>query len=165
MARQSRKALEEELNNEVRAWQSDQDVFDEEAARYLGINRTDLRVIDITDQQGRITAGDLAKAARLTTGAVTAVIDRLERAGLMRRVRDESDRRRVLLELTEENYRLAEPVWGPIATEAESFSKRYTVDELRTIIDFMRRGRDLNRRHTERVAAMRERREAEAAGD
>src|SRR3954453_5669585 len=105
MARQSRKSAEEELMVEVRAWQSDQDVFDEEAARYLGLNRTDLRVLDITDQRGQITAGELAREARLTPGAVTAVVDRLEKAGLMRRVRDESDRRRVLLELTEENNR------------------------------------------------------------
>jgi DNA-binding MarR family transcriptional regulator len=165
MPRQSRKAAEEELMVEVRAWQSDQDVFDEEAARFLGINRTDLRVLDITDQHGRVTAGELAREARLTTGAVTAVVDRLEKAGLLRRVRDESDRRRVLLELTEENRRRAEPVWGPIAAEAESFFTGYTVEQLRTITDFMRRSRAFNRRHTERVAAMRAKRDGNAAAD
>jgi DNA-binding MarR family transcriptional regulator len=163
MPRHSRKSAEEELMVEVRAWQSDQDVFDEEAARYLGLNRTDLRVLDITDQRGQITAGQLAREARLTTGAVTAVVDRLEKAGLMRRVRDESDRRRVLLELREENHRRAEPVWGPIAAEAQTFFDDFTVEQLRTITEFMRRSRAFNRRHTERVAAMRKGRDADAA--
>jgi DNA-binding MarR family transcriptional regulator len=163
MPRQTRKSLQDEVIAEVRAWQSDQDVFDEEAARFLGLNRTDLRVLDITDQAGRITAGDLARGARLTTGAVTAVVDRLEKAGLMRRVRDESDRRKVMLELTERNYELAEPVWGPIAAEAQHFFDGFTTDDLRAIREFLRRGREHNRRHTQRVADLREARDAKAA--
>jgi DNA-binding MarR family transcriptional regulator len=154
MPRQSRKSLEEEVMSEIRAWQNDQDVFDDVAADYLGLNRTDMRALDIADQRGRVTAGELAKAARLTTGAVTAVIDRLEKAGLVRRVSDESDRRRVLVEVTEENARRAGPVYGPMAAEADALLKQYTAEELQVLLDFMRQARAFNQRHTARVAAL-----------
>ena len=67
-------------------------MLDEAAAEYMGINHTDGRAIDVIDQHGRITAGELARELRLSTGAVTTLVDRLERAGFARRVRDDADR-------------------------------------------------------------------------
>src|SRR5579862_8285253 len=95
-----RAPLYAELSNEVRASQRATDVVDELVCQLIGINRTDARCMDILDQHGSMSAGDLAEASRLTTGAITAVIDRLERAGLAQRVPDPSDRRRVLVEVT-----------------------------------------------------------------
>ena len=65
----------------------------------LGLNPTDVRCVDLLDQHGTMTAGALAELAGLSTGAVTFLLDRLERAGFVRRVRDLEDRRRVLVEL------------------------------------------------------------------
>jgi DNA-binding MarR family transcriptional regulator len=87
-------------------------MLDEAAADYLGVNPTDGRAIDVIDQHGRITAGDLAREMRLSTGAVTTVVDRLERAGLARRVRDAEDRRRVLIETTPVVAQLSEKIYG-----------------------------------------------------
>jgi DNA-binding MarR family transcriptional regulator len=56
----------------------------------LGINRTDLRCLNIVDNQGPMTAGRLAELSGLTTAAVTTVLDRLERAGYARRVRNQT---------------------------------------------------------------------------
>src|SRR5581483_9108514 len=54
-------------------------MLDEAAADYLGINTTDGRALDVIDQAGgRVTAGELARELRLSTGAVTAILDRLE---------------------------------------------------------------------------------------
>ena len=89
----------------MRANQRPTDVVDELVSQLMGINRTDSRCMDILDQHGSMSAGDLAEASRLTTGAITAVIDRLERAGFARRVPDPSDRRRVLVELDAEGVR------------------------------------------------------------
>src|SRR5690349_3664866 len=87
-------------------------MLDEAAADYLGVNRTDGRAIDVIDQHGRITAGDLAREMRLSTGAVTTVVDRLERAGLARRVRDDEDHRRVLIETTPVVAELSAKIYG-----------------------------------------------------
>src|SRR5206468_2624735 len=87
-------------------------MLDEAAAEYLGINPTDGRALDVIDQHGRITAGELARELRLSTGAVTTLVDRLERAGFAHRVRDEDDRRRVLIEVTPIVGELSQEIYG-----------------------------------------------------
>src|ERR671932_2430246 len=88
-----------ELLSEVRMSHNATDRFDQAVADALGVNRTDMRCIDVLEREGPVTAGRLAEATGLTTGAITTVIDRLERAGMARRTRDPDDRRRVLVEL------------------------------------------------------------------
>src|SRR5437763_4461467 len=123
-----------ELGDEVRASQRATDTVDELLAETLGINRTDARCMDILDQHGRMSAGDLAEASRLTTGAITAVIDRLERAGLARRVPDPSDRRRVLVEPTPKAYQIAaELMTEPMIALWQPLGERYSEDGLRLI--------------------------------
>ena len=85
------------LNREVRGWQADQELFDSVVSERAGINRTDWRCLDILGTRGPMTAGQLARAVRLTTGAVTGVLDRLEAANLVRRTRDADDRRKVIV--------------------------------------------------------------------
>ena len=145
-----REQLYAELGDEVRANQRATDVVDELICQLLGINRTDARCLDILDQHGSMSAGDLAQESRLTTGAITAVIDRLERAGLARRVPDPADRRRVLVELTEQAYAAAiELMVDPMRELYLPMAERYSDDELGLILDFTRRGRDLQERHAE----------------
>jgi DNA-binding MarR family transcriptional regulator len=154
MSREEREALVHEIGQEVRRHQNAQDRFDEAAYAHLGLNRTDGRALDIVDQHGRITAGRLAEESGLSTGAITTVLDRLERAGYVRRIRDAADRRRVFVELTDDARRRAWEIWGPIAEQAEAGFARYTDAELRFILDFMRAGRQLLTEHRERVASL-----------
>jgi DNA-binding MarR family transcriptional regulator len=123
-----------ELGDEVRANQRATDEVDELLAEALGINRTDARCMDLLDQHGRMTAGELAEASRLTSGAITAVIDRLERAGIARRVPDPSDRRRVLVEPTEKAVEFAnELMVEPMRRLYTPMAERYSDDDLRLI--------------------------------
>jgi len=85
----------------LRALGSELDRLDESIASRFGLHRTDLRCLEIVARQGPISAGRLAAVAGLSTSAVTSVIDRMERAGRMRRVPDSADRRKVLVEVTE----------------------------------------------------------------
>lgn len=149
----------------MRGWQIDQDLFDDAAAEYAGLNRTDTRVIDIVSRAGRITAGQLAVEARLTTGAVTAVVDRLESAGLVRRIRDTVDRRRVLIEITPRVLELMEPVFGPVAEEGYARMSTYSDAEAATILEFLQMSREFLQRHTDRVHALIEARRADASSD
>jgi DNA-binding MarR family transcriptional regulator len=154
MSRRSRAEIEQAGIETIRGWQTDQDMFDEAAAAFYGINRTDARCIDLIDRHGRMTAGQLATAAHLTSGAVTAVLDRLESAGLVQRVRDPGDRRRVLVEVTPRVGELAGPVYGPMVEEGVAWIAKYSDDELEMILDFIERNRDILARHTTRVIAM-----------
>ncbi len=144
----------EDLEREVRLHQNAQDLFDEVACARLGINRSDGRCLDIIDRHGRISAGELARESGLSTGAITTLLDRLERAGYVVRIRDTGDRRRVFAELTDEARRRASEIWGPIAAEAVPFYDGYGDAELLVIRDFLRRGREFLAAHTERVRAL-----------
>jgi DNA-binding MarR family transcriptional regulator len=139
-----------QLGDEVRANQRATDEVDELLAEALGINRTDARCMDLLDQHGRMTAGELAEASRLTSGAITAVIDRLERAGIARRVPDPSDRRRVLVEPTEKAVAFAnELMVEPMRRLYMPMAERYSDDDLRLILDFTRQGREIQERHAD----------------
>ena len=142
------------LNREVRGWQADQELFDSTVMERAGLNRTDWRCLDLLGTRGPMSAGQLADAVRLTTGAVTGVLDRLEAAGLVRRIRDTEDRRRVIVEVTDELNRLGAPVYGPLIADAAEAHSVFDADELELITRFIRIERELLAKHTERVAEM-----------
>jgi DNA-binding MarR family transcriptional regulator len=151
MSRDKKRALVDELIRLARAHEAANDAFDEVAREKLGINRTDLRCLNIIENHGSMTAGRLAELSGLTTAAVTAVLDRLERAGYARRVRDTEDRRQVQVEITPLLAERATPIWGPLGEEARSTLARMSAEELEALIDFYRLGIELNERHIERV--------------
>jgi len=134
-----------------RAYQTSNDNFDQAIADHLGMNRTDMRCVDLIDQAGGMTAGELAKAAGLTTGAVTAVVDRLERAGMAARVPDASDRRRVRIEVTPKLWELTGPLMTPFLEESQMILDDYTTEELARFSDFLERVIDVQAKHTERI--------------
>ena len=138
------------LGEEIRAGQRATDAVDDLAAELLGINRTDSRCIDILEQHGRMTAGHLALLSGLSTGAVTAVIDRLERAGYAQRGPDPSDRRHVLVELTElARERIWELMGRPLREATVPVMERYSDQELELLLEFQRAGREIQERHAE----------------
>ena len=155
MSRSSdRKVLEEALGAAVRAYQTAVDNFDQAVADHVGINRTDARCLDLIDQAGGMTAGELARAAGLTSGAVTAVVDRLEAAGFARRVPDPADRRRVRVEATDKVWETHGPLLGPMLEEGQALRDDFTDAELARFTEFLQRVIELQARHTERVRAL-----------
>jgi DNA-binding MarR family transcriptional regulator len=152
-----------ELGAEVRASQRATDVVDDLVCQLLGINRTDARCLDILEEHGSMSAGDLAEASRLTTGAITAVLDRLERAGYAHRVPDAADRRRVLVELTPKAREAAIELMGtPMAELSAPIAMSYSEEQLRLFIEFIHQGREIQERHAEWLRnKLRERDEAD----
>ena len=147
----SRDKLIEQVVDAVRRSQTANQTFDHTVADLLGINQTDMRCLDIIQRRGQVTAGELARESGLTTGAVTAVIDRLERAGYAQRVRDTSDRRRVMVEITPELHARTEKYYGPLAEEAHKAFAGYSDEQLRLVRDFHRVGAEVNERMTARL--------------
>jgi DNA-binding MarR family transcriptional regulator len=72
-------------------------MFAKAVAEHAGISGSDMDCMDFLNMEGRMTAGRLAELTGLTTGAITGVIDRMEKAGFVRRERDDSDRRKVFI--------------------------------------------------------------------
>lgn len=150
---EGRGRLEAELIDEVRGSQTATHQMDEAAGRAMGVNGTDGRCLDILDRRGRLSAGQLAEASGLTTGAVTAVLDRLEAKGYVSRVPDPGDRRRVLVEITEKQRQAAWRLYGPLGEMAAAWLAERSDDELRLLIEFNRVSREINERRAAQVRA------------
>jgi DNA-binding MarR family transcriptional regulator len=149
----TKRRLVDELVTQFRISGNQDSAFDNLAAERLGVNRTDLHCLNAIENSGGLTAGRLAAEVGLTTGAVTGVIDRLERAGFARRVPDPDDRRRVKLEVTPEFYARADRLWGPLKADWEStLADRFSGAELERIIEFLRATNEIARRHLDRLA-------------
>ena len=126
--------------------------FDNLAARRLGVNPTDLQCLSIVQRRDGLTAGALAAEAGLTSGAVTGVIDRLERAGYARRVRDPDDRRKVNVEVTEAFLAAGAEIWGPVKADWDAeLARRFTGEQLDVVLDFLRATGELTARHLARL--------------
>ena len=154
--RKPKRDLIDELVSEFRVSGNQDSAFDVLAAANLGVNRTDLHCLNIIENAGGLTAGELAAEAGLTTGAVTGVVDRLERVGYARRVPDPADRRRVKVEVTPRFYASAERIWGPVKADwASTLGNRFTAEQLERAIDFLRVTNEIARRHVERLRRLR----------
>jgi DNA-binding MarR family transcriptional regulator len=136
----------------VRLQQVASDKMDDAFARMAGINLTDGRCLDLLDIHDGLTAGDLAEAASLSPGAVTTVLDRLERMSLITRTRDQADRRRVLVELTPKARELAFKVYGPIAAYAREYIERLSDEDIDVISRFLEVAIEVNERRAREVA-------------
>ncbi len=106
-----------------------------------GLNRTDVRamiaIMDADHAGQPMTPGTLGAAVQLSSASVTALLDRLERAGHVRRVRDSEDRRRVGLELTESALAASEAFFGGLHRELVATLSTYSPAELEVIRRFL----------------------------
>jgi DNA-binding MarR family transcriptional regulator len=136
------------------------DAMDQAAAEFLGIHRTDTRLLDVLQMRGRLSAGELAKAGHLSPGALTAALDRLERAGYVRRVRDDNDRRRVLVEITDRMEKLTWELYGPLASSGDALLRDLTEEHLTIMRDVMREAARLQMQQADRVRERAEERQS-----
>src|SRR5687768_11022243 len=123
--RLTRVLLLQSLDRVLRQVSAQSVLMSDTVARHVGLNSTDLECLDLLFLAGPTTAGQLAAHSGLTTGAMTAVIDRLERARFVRRRRDPKDRRRVLVEVLPRALDVIQPFFEPIAAAMSRLHERY----------------------------------------
>ncbi|NIH86938.1 MarR family transcriptional regulator [Amycolatopsis granulosa] len=99
-------------------------------AEKMGLSATDHKALDLAARaEGPLTAGEIARVTGLSTGAVTGVIDRLERAGFVRRVRDANDRRKVLVEVLPLDEDKVAPLFSSALVVTEKVLEKFTPAE------------------------------------
>ncbi|GIF11889.1 DNA-binding MarR family transcriptional regulator [Actinoplanes teichomyceticus] len=137
----------------LRLLQRAADAFDEAVAAALGINRTDLRALDLLlGNDTPVSAGELSDALRLSPAATTTVIDRLQRAGLADRIPDPHNRRRVLVAATNTARDAENRIYAPVGVAGSEALGRYTHEQLATIVDFLRVARRVQEEQASRLA-------------
>lgn len=130
-------------------------VFHAAIAERLGLNPSDHKCADlICNETGPITAGRLAELTGLSTGAITGVVDRLERAGFVSRVPDPEDRRRVVIAgCMERRAADLQQLFMPMLASMVGLCESYSDAELELIVGFMRRCGEMT---DARIQALRE---------
>jgi len=147
-----RQAAAMALGRAMQAYQRSTQAFDDEVGRLLGLNPTDLRGLDWLNE-GPLTASRLAEAAGLSAAATTAMIDRLEAKGYVRRLRDQADRRRVVVEMTDAGHARSWALYGPLVEEGMTQFDGFETGELARMRDQLVAMRELTDRHRERLKA------------
>jgi DNA-binding MarR family transcriptional regulator len=131
-------------------------LFHEQIAEHVGLSATDHKCLDLAVQAERpLTAGQIAELSGLSTGAVTGVIDRLERAGFVRRVRDPHDRRKVLVEVSRGSLARYGNAYDGLWAALDKSLTGYTDDEVVAIERFVRDMVAALRGEADRLAAHR----------
>lgn len=101
-------------------------------ASKIGLSANEFETIDIIRNRQPITAGELARACGLTTGAITGLVDRLQRKGFVARRRDEQDRRRVYIETVDDpdRWRVISEGYQPLATMLREYIATLSDEEV-----------------------------------
>jgi DNA-binding MarR family transcriptional regulator len=136
----ARAALLQELEEAMRRTSAQGVLFGQTVANVAGLSGSDLDCMDFLNLEGRMTAGRLAELTGLTTGAITGVVDRLEKAGFVRRERDETDRRKVFIATVPENIARIGRLYVPMQEAMQKLWSTYSDVELQLLLRFAREG-------------------------
>ncbi len=129
-------------------------LFHQAVAERLGLGPTDHKCLDLLRERGGITAGETITASKLaaitglTTGAMTGVVARLERAGYLRREPDPHDQRRQLLYPDMERAQEIHNVFAPIRKEVATLLEGFDTHQLTAIAEFLAQSTEFAYRHT-----------------
>ena len=114
-------------------------------AQKVGMGSNDLKCAELLVRNGPMTAGQLAKATGLTSGAITGIVDRLEKAGWARRVDDPQDRRRVFIHPgPQDNQKTAAELYASHTKVMDLLLSDYTDEQMIFILEFVRRLTSIN---------------------
>lgn len=146
----ARQPLLWEVGLAMQRYQRSVQAFDDAVGRQLGLGPADVRCLDwLAD--GPKTAGQLAAATGLRPAATTSLIDRLADKGLVERVADETDRRRVLVQMTSEGARQTGAFYQPLVDEGQQAMRDLAEQDLTLMRDFLIAITEMTDRHRNRM--------------
>ncbi len=128
-------------------------MFHQSVADVLGLHITDHKCLDLIRQYGAMPAGRIAELTGLTTGAVTGIIDRLEKAGYVRRANDPKDRRRTIVEPIRNKKweRKIEAVFIPFHERMHKLLSSYSDSELAFLLDVLTKSIEQTREESKKL--------------
>jgi DNA-binding MarR family transcriptional regulator len=149
-------AVLQALGLELRRMSAQGVLLSSAVAERLGLSSSDLECLDVVMMAGPepVTPGQLGAATALSSGAVTGVVDRLEKAGFVRREPDPADRRRVRIVPVEPRVRELAAHYERLGQRMQALWSQYTEEQLRVVLDFARRSVELSVQETARIRQM-----------
>jgi len=113
--------------------------FHASLAERVGLGATEEKTLALLSQLGPLTAGEIASHTGLTTPSVTGLLDRLESKGLVQRIRDPHDRRRVIVEPNQVRLAELDQMFHSLQEAFRALLEIYSDEQLATIADFLTR--------------------------
>lgn len=137
----NRKELIEKLNLQVRDNGNTNVLLVHAIAQHIGLSAAEFECCSLIQEHGPFTAGELAKRCHITTGGMTGMLDRLERAGFVKRTPDLNDRRRVLVSAVHNQQAINQVIalYGPMQAAFDKILDNYSDKDIAFIVDFIDR--------------------------
>jgi DNA-binding MarR family transcriptional regulator len=122
-----------EIRRQLRRFALHRDRWIDALCRHVGVSRTDYDALETLDEHGSLTPSELSKLLTLTSGSVTALIDRLEQHGWASRTRHPDDRRKIIITLTQNAWQIGQDELQPYLA-AVDLSDHHLGDEERAVV-------------------------------
>lgn len=133
-----RKKLIRDINEAGRAMSTVSVLFHQSVAEKVGLSGADHKYLNLLFEHGSMTAGEMAEKSNLTTGAVTGIIDRLEKKNLVKRKSDPNDRRKVYIVLQKENaMKVLGPIFDSLQQDLSKLFENFDDEQLETIKQYL----------------------------
>lgn len=126
-------------------------MFHTTLAQKQGLSATEEKAIDVLDRRGPLTAKELGQHTGLAPASITGLVDRLERKGFARRIKDPQDGRRVVIELNPQNTAALAPLFEDFTRSLEELYEGYSVEQLQTILHFLTEATRIQHAATEKL--------------
>jgi DNA-binding MarR family transcriptional regulator len=140
----TKKELHAAMVCELRRMVANSVLFNARMAEALKVHPTDLQFINLLEVHGPLTPGKLAELTRLTTGGVTVVLDRLEKAGVIRRVPSPSDRRSSIVHVSPNFLRTARAAYNEMGRATDLLLAEFSEKELAVVLAFLKKANDIH---------------------
>ncbi|MEV0194918.1 MarR family transcriptional regulator [Nonomuraea sp. NPDC050691] len=127
-------------------------MFHSTVSARMGLGMTEEKTLDLLQRLGPLTAGQISEHSGLTPASVSGLIDRLERKGLARRVRDTVDRRKVIVEIDHAGVAGFGDLFEGLVRGLSGLYEDYTDEQLALILDFLTRSAEVQRQATTELA-------------
>jgi len=137
MSTENRKALHAEITTGIRRFIAATILFNQKMAERAGLHLTDMQCINLLELLGPVTPGRLAESTGLSTGGVTVMLDRLEKAGVVTREPNPHDRRSLLVRVNPSKLRKIHALYAAIDQQFEAFLAENSEADLRTVAKFL----------------------------
>jgi DNA-binding MarR family transcriptional regulator len=138
-----RERLHAELNRAVRLFIAGSSLYSQRVAETLGLHPTDLQFLNVLELLGPLTPKALGAYSGLSSGGVTVALDRLEKAGYIRRTANPDDRRSVLVNLAPERQGEVKAHYDAIDQRFGALLAACPIEELETVLAFLGRMNDV----------------------
>jgi DNA-binding MarR family transcriptional regulator len=135
----NRTALQTRMIEQLREFSAGTILFNQKVAERVGLHLTDMQCMNLLDLLGTSTPSKLAEVTGLTTGGVTVMLDRLEKAGCIKREPNPDDRRSVLVRVSAKKMEKIHAHYAGVAKEFDAYMSEVSEAELETVSSFFKR--------------------------